>query len=133
MDKKVDIFDYIDRKRRNVMQAWAKKAKIPKRDLARLDLKIDMLTMHGDDLLPQVLQNTKNKHILELTVNGKVALRPMLCRGPIKKDSEFTFLLGATERDNKYVPNNALEKAEGNRLDLIENPKDKRCFHERFN
>jgi len=133
MNCRFDIFDYLDRRGRNVMQEWAQNINMQKRDRARLDLKIDMLSMHGDDLLPQVLQSTKNKHILELTVNGKVALRPMLCRGPIKMNGEFTFLFGATERDRKYIPNNALEKTEENRIDLLEKPRDKRCFHEEFN
>lgn len=133
MNKRYNIFDYLDRRGRNVMQEWANKISLQNRDRARLDLKIDMLSMHGDELLPQTLQSTKSKHILELTVNGKVALRPMLCRGPVKMNDEFTFLLGVTERDRKYVPSDALERAEKNRLDLQENPKNKRCFHEEFN
>jgi len=68
---------------------------------------------------------------MHLVVNGKVALRPMLCRGPEDMTNEFTFLLGATERDRKYLPRNAPMLADKNRKDLILTPKN-RCRHERF-
>ena len=125
------IFDYIDPNGKNIMQYWANKLPMQRRDRGRLDSKIDMLITAGDDLPPGLLQNTRCKHIMEIAVNSQVALRPMLCRGPFNMKSEFTFLFGATERDAKYVPKNAPERAEGNRLDLLADP-DRRCEHERF-
>jgi hypothetical protein len=115
------------------MQDWADSLPMQKRDRGRLDSKIDMLVRAGDKLPPGLLQNTRCKHIMELTINGQVALRPMLCRGPgpFSMQSEFTFLCGAVERDVKYVPSDAPERAEERRLDLLAHA-DKRCKHERF-
>ncbi len=113
------------------MQYWVDSLPMQKRDRGRLDSKIDMLAKSGDDLSPGLLQNTRCRHIMELAVNGQVALRPMLCRGPFAMQSEFTFLLGVVERDRRYVPPDAPERAEANRLDLLAHP-EKRCDHERF-
>ena len=115
------------------MQDWADSLPMQRRDRGRLDSKVDMLTIAGDQLPPGLLQNTRCRHIMELAVNGQVALRPMLCRGPgpFSVQSEFTFLCGAVERDVKYVPLDAPEKGEVRRLDLLANG-DKRCKHERF-
>jgi len=68
---------------------------------------------------------------MELAVNGQVALRPMLCRGPFAMQSEFTFLFGVIERDRRYVSPDGPERAEANRLDLLAHA-EKRCEHERF-
>jgi hypothetical protein len=127
------LFDYLDFHGRNVMQDWADSLPMQRRDRGRLDSKVDMLERAGDKLPPGLLQSTRCKHIMELAVNGQVALRPMLCRGPgpFSMQSEFTFLCGAVERDVKYVPPDAPEKAEARRLDLLGHA-DKRCKHERF-
>jgi hypothetical protein len=127
----IKLFDYTDTKDRNVMQKWAKKISLGKRDRARLDSKIDMLLIARSDLPPGLLQNTKNRHILELAVNGQRALRPMLCRGPFDMNGEFTFLLGAIEKDVKYIPADALVRADNNRDSLL-NKNGGRCTHERF-
>lgn len=124
------IFDYKDLKG-NVMQRWADKMPMQKRERAKLDLRIDLLERVEDNLPPGLLHNTNCKHIMHLVVNGQVALRPMLCRGPNNTNNEFTFLIGATERDRKYIPRDAPKRADENRADLIENPH-KRCDHERF-
>jgi hypothetical protein len=126
------LFDYLDSHGRNVMQDWADNLPMQKRDRGRLDSKIDMLAIAGDDLPPGLLQNTRCRHIMEIAVNGQVALRPMLCRGPFAMQREFTFLFGAVERDRKYEPKDAPERGEANRLDLLAD-EEKRCEHERFN
>lgn len=125
------LFDYLDSHGSNVMQDWADGLPMQKRDRGRLDSKIDMLAIAGDQLPPGLLQNTRCRHIMELAVNGQVALRPMLCRGPFVMQSEFTFLFGVIERDRRYVPHDAPERAEANRLDLLSHA-EKRCEHERF-
>ena len=69
---------------------------------------------------------------MHLVVNGEVALRPMLCRGPFDHRREFTFLFGTTEQqDPKFVQRDAPERAEQNRNDLICHSEN-RCKHERF-
>ena len=100
-------FDYIDSQGRNVMQYWADNLPMSKRDRGRLDSKIDLLGSEGDNLPPGLLQDTRCSHIKEIAVNGRMALRAMLCRGPFAMQSEFTFLLGAVERDMKYAPRDA--------------------------
>ncbi len=114
------------------MQVWADGLGLSQRLRARLDVKINILAQAGDQLPPKLVQNTKSKHIMEIAVNSRtVALRPMLCRGPSNMQEEFTFLFGATERDRKYTPADALERANKNRDDLIARPGN-RCEHETF-
>jgi hypothetical protein len=48
-----------------------------------------------------------------------VQLRPMLCKGPVVLDREFTFLCGAIERDGTLVPKNCKQKAQENRRILL--------------
>ena len=124
------LYDYQGSKG-NVMQTWADKMPMQKKERARLDMRIDLLERVEDNLPPGLLHNTKCKHIMHLVVNGRVTLRPMLCRGPFDMKREFTFLFGATEKDRKLIPRDAPEQSEKNRKDLISNP-EKRCRHERF-
>jgi hypothetical protein len=115
------------------MQVWADSLGLSQRLRARLDVKINILAQAGDHLPPKLVQNTKSKHILEIAVNSRpLALRPMLCRGTSNMQDEFTFLFGATEKNSKYIPSDALRRANENRDDLIANPGN-RCEHEAFN
>jgi hypothetical protein len=114
----------------NVMQLWADNLPMQKKDRGRLDSKIDLLERAKDNFLPGLLHRTRCKHIMHLVVNGKVALRPLLCRGPFVQN-EFTFLYGTTEKDRKFVQKDAPERAEWNRADLVCNPT-RRCKHVRF-
>jgi len=126
------LFDYKDSKG-NVMDLWATQMSMQKKDRGRLDVKIALLERTEDNLLPKLLHRAPRcRHIMHLVVNGKVALRPMLCSGPFDHQKEFTFLFGATKRDRKLVPRDAPERAEENRNDLILHPEN-RCEHERFN
>ncbi|MEW6660150.1 MAG: hypothetical protein AB1424_15960 [Thermodesulfobacteriota bacterium] len=101
---------------------------------ARLDLKIEMLKRAGDDA-PKLMTPTsgrpRQRHIWEMPIKGMVALRPMLCLGPFAK-GEYTFLFGAVERDNKYVPLDAPRRAEARRLDLIKRGENGREDHKQF-
>lgn len=125
------LFDFLNSRQENVMQKWADSRKISKRDRGRIDFKVKLLETKGDELPTGLLQDTRCKSIKELATGSQIAYRLMLCRGPVEMNKEFTFLLGATERDNKYVPKNAPERADKNRLDLMENIK-RRCSHEPF-
>jgi hypothetical protein len=128
--KLIELFDY-KVQGINVMQLWATEMSMQKRDRGRLDSKIDLLARVGDSLPPKLLHRTRCRHIMHLVVNGEVALRPMLCRGPFDPRREFTFLFGTTERDRKLVQRDAPKRAEQNRNDLINHPEN-RCGHERF-
>lgn len=128
---KINLFDFKVSNGKNAVQYWADSVPIQKKDRGRLDSKIDMLKRVGDDLPPKLLQSTRERHIKEIAVNGQVALRLLLCHGPIVMKNEFTFLFGATERDKKYNPKDSPERADKNRSDLISNPS-QRCKHEQF-
>jgi len=128
------LFDCLDSRGRNVMQGWAMGLGEERR--ARLDLKIELLERSGDSLPPKLITPTSGKpryrNILEMRVNGRVALRPMLCRGPFAMQSEFTFLFGAEERNRKYVPLDAPQRADKNRLVLLKIGEHGRENHRRF-
>lgn len=82
----------------------------------------------------ELARNTKllagpiHAHIYKLVIHGDVMLRPMLCRGPIDNETEYTLLLGATERGAKLPPGSE-EQAEQNRETII-NDHDRRTRHE---
>jgi hypothetical protein len=59
-------------------------------------------------------------HIYKLKVRGEKALRPLLCKGPLDMDGEFTFLLGAIEV-NSQLDEDA-EDAEARRSIVIADP-----------
>lgn len=123
------LFDYIDRRGDNDFAIWTRN--LPKRERAILNQKLDMLATSGADLGPKLLSDTPSPKIKKIRINGTTALRPMLCKGPIDNDREFTLLLGASERDRKFFPPNALAEAESRRSEVIANPT-RRCMHERI-
>ena len=123
-----EIYDYIDSHGNNDVQRWFQK--LQTRDRARLNSKLDMLMRTGPDLAPRLLSDTTDRSIKKIRVNGNVALRPMLCRGPINNDLEYTLLIGATEKDRKRKPRNAIEQA-GERRTIIINDPTRRINQER--
>jgi hypothetical protein len=57
-------------------------------------------------------------------------LRPMLCRGPIDMDREFTFLLGAIEKGG-VLDVDAME-AEARRQEILADPENRRRLNGRY-
>lgn len=128
------IYDYLGDNGENPIAAWI--AGHPK-DRGRINAKIDMLMRYGDQTLPSfVTPAVGSGAIKEIVINGERALRILICRGPIeigrssdgKKSSpwaapEFTILLGAEERDCKYVPSDAVQQAELRRKTIMHDPK----------
>ena len=45
---------------------------------------------------------------------------PLLCRGTKDLDAELTLLVGATERDGRFEPLNAPEKADSRREEIVD-------------
>ena len=96
-----------------------------------------MLARSGSELGPQLLagpvRSKKSKkavpHIYKLRLNGDRALRPLLCKGPIDMDQEFTLLLGAVEINS--VLDTDPEDAEAIRLGIIAD-ENTRKPHERY-
>ena len=135
------LYDYTNSKNENEIRVWTES--LQKRQIIQLNQKLDMLRQHGTGLLTGLLTNTDSPPILELAINGNVALRPLLCEGPTKDRTgryvkEFTLLFGAIEKDGKYIPKTSLKIAQ-KRLQEVKGAitkKDsntKRCIHERVN
>lgn len=124
------IYDYVDDKGNNLIKGQATRHE--KAERTKIRRKLDMLATVGPDLGPKLLTDTKSKNIKEIVINGRVAIRILLCRGPNNMQSEHTLLYIAEERDRKYVPENALEIAERHRGDVINDNKKHRCDHERI-
>ena len=129
--KSLFLFDYKNSRGDNSLQIWADELPMQEGDRGRLDSKIDMLARAGDNLPPRLLQPTKEKHIMEIAVNGRIAIRLMLCRGPFSMKDEFTFLFGTLEKNRKYIPRDAPKRADTNRSKLLLDRK-RRCRHEPF-
>jgi len=136
MDGKTTVWDFLGPDRENLIQRWARKVKLSHRDRALLNSKLDILERIGFDLAlgTKMLAGQVNmqRHIYKLVVHGDVMLRPMLCKGPPEhRSDEVTLLEGAIERDWKYHPPDAPERAAKNRLE-IERDSRRRGTHERF-
>jgi hypothetical protein len=124
-----ELYDYVARDGTNAFKAWTKT--LQKDELAKLNQKLDMLRREPE-LPPLLLAGPlERKPIYKLRINGRVALRPMLCKGPIDNDSEFTLLMGATERDRVLDPEDAVDQAADRRAEVIANPTRRRTPHER--
>ena len=111
----------------NSIVQWLDGLQKPER--ARMDRKLQALHKNGPDLSSELLSDTPSRHIKKIRLNGRVAPRLLLCRGPIR-DHEFTLLFGAFERDRKFVPTNSIERAEENREQVIEDPIKRRTTRE---
>ncbi len=124
------IYDHVSGDGENVIARWAQGLEGVQRK--KLRAKLDMLAQAGPDLPTQLLSPTGVGHIYKLRVKGNVQLRPMLCRGPIDHDSEFTLLLGAIEVGNRLRPIDAAQIAATIREEIRADPDNRRCEHERI-
>lgn len=111
------VYDIVMHDGANPFMEWARRRQKPER--AKLDQKLDMLEMYGADLSVGLLSDTSHPHIKKIRINGRVALRPLLCRGPTDMQGEFTLLVGCVERDRKLPPN-AIQTAVERRQQLID-------------
>jgi hypothetical protein len=128
------LYDYVGDSGDNEIASWSKS--LQKIEKAKLNAKLDMLrrvgmALHGSILAgPLPNEQGSAEPIYKLKIHGKVQLRPMLCRGPIDTDCEFTLLLGATEVGDKLDPPNAVSVA-AQRRERILRDNNRRCPHER--
>jgi len=132
------IFEYLDRGE-SAIGRWLREEDITGRDRGQLVSKMDMLALHGMDLLPGLLAGpvaSKKKrdkvqsHIYKLVIHGQRMLRPMLCRGPIDPNAEFTMLIGAIEIGG--ILNVDIADAEMRRQEIIASPLDTRRINGRY-
>src|SRR5688572_20208291 len=102
------IFEFLNERGHSVIGEWLDAERITKRDRTLLIQKMDMLAMHGSELTGLVAGPIASKrnpkvqsHVYKLVIHGDRMLRPMLCKGPLENDAEFTMLLGAIETGGK--------------------------------
>lgn len=126
---KFKLFDYCNSAGGNEFKAWTQALQLVQR--GKLNAKLDMLEMLGDGLLPVTLTGTDTPGILKLRIKGNVQLRPMLCKGPVDVDEEFSLLVGAIEVDSKLKPLNADVIADGRKKEIRRYPDNRRVKHER--
>lgn len=123
------LCDYVDNRGRNDIETWTEG--LQKDQRSKLNLRLDMLQKNGSSLSTGVFSDTHERHIKKIKIGGNVAIRLMLCRGPIDNDNEFTLLLGAVEKDRRLIPPDAEARAESRRQEVINDHKNRRCIHER--
>jgi|SRR3989304_390571 len=125
------IWEFLNGRRRGIVEDWLLKERIQKKARATLNQKIDWLRRFGLDA-PNLLVGPIHAHVYKLRVRAQgVQLRPMLCRGPLDNETEFTLLLGAIEKGFRLQPRDAAERAEANREVILTDPS-RRRLHERF-
>ena len=125
-----EIFEYVDHRGKNLIEQWMSE-ELQTNERARLIRKIDMLHRNGPDLSSDLLSDTRSPHIKKIRINGNVAVRLLLCKGPVNMEArEYTLLFGASERDRKFVPANAIARAEENREFVIKEPLKRRTRRE---
>lgn len=123
------LYDYRDKRSRNPIKEWCEQLQKP--DLARMNQRMDILAEKGKDFCPGLAGPLHGSpHLYKIKVNGRVAARMILCKGPIEMEGEYTFLLGAFERDDE-LPAGTLETAEAFRQEVILDPNQRRTRHER--
>jgi len=126
---KNELYDYVGANGQNDIKVWTEG--LQKKERAKLNARLDMLAQHGVGLFPHILTNTPTPGILKLRCHGNVQLRPMLCNGPISVNSEFTLLIGATERDFRFDPLDADSLANVRKQEVNIDPANRRKKHER--
>jgi hypothetical protein len=124
------VYDFVDAGGQNLIDLWL--SGLDKFMFGRVLMKLDMLLRVELDFPPKFVTDTRIPQIKELRVSSKQALRILLCKGPDPKlkNEEITLLFGAAERDSKYVPRDALERAEKNRHLVLQNPLAHRVLRE---
>lgn len=117
------LWDFRNERGENLIAKWTHQQERQHR--ARLNVKLDMLvripfeSAMKSKLLHGPIQ--KQRHIYKLRIQTNVAMRPLLCRGPIANLTEYTLLLGTEEKGDK-LPDGAAEKAEHNRQAVQADP-----------
>lgn len=120
------LYYYVDSSGANTINDWLDS--LQKGQRAKVDQRLDMLTEHGDGLLPMLLSPSNIASILKLRIHGNVQLRPLLCRGPAAGDIDtYTLLAGAAEVGFKLTPKNILNVAVARRAEVKDDPTNRRC------
>ena len=126
------LWDFLDIRGDNVVETWGTAQ--TKRDRGMLNQRFDRLVQVDFSLAigSKLLAGPIYRHVYKMQIHGDVQMRPMLCKGPLKNDDEYTLLLGAVERNWKLVPASAKTDAEYNRGLVLASPLTRRKAHERI-
>jgi hypothetical protein len=120
-----EIWEFLAGGSRRVMRAWIDKERISARERAKLDASLERLrtldfALVSKKLMAGPLKGTK-VYKLRLRCENR-ELRPMLCRGPVGSPLDYTLLEGAIEAGDQLKPPDAEQRADENRVTLIERP-----------
>ena len=124
------LWDFLDIRGDNVVETWGTAQ--TKRDRGMLNQRFDRLVQVDFSLAigSKLLAGPIYRDVYKMQIHGDVQMRPMLCKGPLKNDDEYTLLLGAVERNWKLVPASAKTDAEYNRGLVLASPLTRRKAHE---
>jgi hypothetical protein len=124
-----DLYDFVNARNESVIREWIAEERLSKTHVGKLNQKLDMLAIAGPLLPPKLLAGPIHKHIYKLIIHGDRMLRPMLCKGPVDMEAEYTLLLGAIEVGGRL--DHDPSEAAANRATLVASP-DRRRNHERY-
>jgi len=115
-----EFFECFDRRGQREFSLW--RLELPRIERALLDEKMRMIQVFGQaSCLKGPIRG--HRHLYKIRVQGPtVALRPLLCRGPIRMDREFTMLQQMTEVGGKDTPPGAKSEADRCRSEIIRDP-----------
>jgi hypothetical protein len=123
-----NIYEFLDNRGDGVIESWLRQERIQKPAIALLEQKLRLLETAGGELPPGLLAYLGGfTYKLKVRAQG-VQLRPMLCKGPIDMETEFTLLIGAIERGGRLSPINAQDRAEQNRRIILADPQRRRIY-----
>lgn len=120
------VYCFVSARGYNTIREWLDEEKISSAQRGDFQLKIRLLEGGGMESVPGFITDTpvaRNIYKAKIKGNkGRVQLRPMLCKGPLLMDREFTFLCGAVEKDGELVPKDCRQRAQDNRDIVIADP-----------
>jgi hypothetical protein len=117
------VYCFVSPRGENVIRDWLKREKVPAAQQADFQMKIQLLENGGPHYVPGFITETPvAKDVYKAKIKGNkgwMQLRPLLCKGPWIMDREFTFLIGAIEKDRVLLPKDCKERAQENRRILL--------------
>lgn len=116
-----EFWEYLNGRNEREFSRW--RLGLPKVERARLDDKMRAIETMGVEVSCLRGPLKGYKHIYKIRVQGPtMALRPLLCKGPLDKDKEFTLLHPMTEVGMKDEPVTAKDEAERRRREIEISP-----------
>jgi hypothetical protein len=113
-----EFWEYLTRRGDKPFTEW--RAGLPSVERAILDEKMRLLEKMGPEVSCLKGPLRGYRHIYKIRVQGPtVALRPLLCLGPINKAGEFTMLSPMTEVGGNDTPSSAKSDAEARRVEIV--------------